>query len=175
MSPRIIYAQFVITDYDEDLPLRLEDLRSNVKHVLSHAQDEIKFHLEGDEHFQRRVVPKNSAVLDAKELEQLRLELDALPTDYNLAGLQGGYVVALLRRLDATIKQWQREAWKDVPTGDEEAIDVEFSSCSEWKDHEWELRANGFYHCTKCDFEKTYNELAQAAQMGCGEIRIKEG
>jgi hypothetical protein len=50
---RVIHAQFVITDYDEDDPLRLEDLRSNINHVLSHARDDIEFYIEGDEGFMR--------------------------------------------------------------------------------------------------------------------------
>lgn len=122
---RVIHAQFVVTDYDEDDPLRLEDLRSNIENTLGHSCNDIEFHFEGDKHYICCVQPEGE-VLNEKELEQLRREMAAFPTDNNLAGLQGGYVVALIRRLIATVEQWQREAFSTVPDGSEEPIDVEF-------------------------------------------------
>ena len=29
----------------------------------------------------------------------------------------------------------------------------------EWEDHEWKDQDNGYYRCTKCEFEKTPMEI----------------
>ena len=125
---RVIHAQFVITDYDEDDPLRLEDLRSNIKHTLGHARDDIEFYFETDEGFMRCVKPEGE-VLDSRELDQLQREVSAFPTDGNVAGLWGGYVANIMRRLLATVVAWRREAWRDVPDGSDDQPYEEPGDC----------------------------------------------
>ena len=55
----------------------------------------------------------------------------------------------------------------------ERPIDVEYIECSVWKAHVWEKGSDYLYHCIKCCFVKTWDELAMAERIGLGPIRLK--
>lgn len=46
MRKRVHHAWFTILEEDDETPLRIEDLRSNIENVLAHSATEIQFHLE---------------------------------------------------------------------------------------------------------------------------------